>query len=38
MQDADFPTCRGKIRINSDAVRTCEAPRGLDMHRDNNTA
>ena len=26
MQDADFPTGRGKIRINAGAVRTCEGP------------
>ncbi len=40
MQDADFPTGRGKIRINAGAVRTCEklGLRWLGMHRDNNTA
>ena len=40
MQDADFPTCRGKIRINAGAVEACKklGLRWLGIHRDDNTA
>ena len=47
MQDADFPACRGKIRINAGVLEPAKvlrgldmhkAPRGLGIHRDNNTA